>query len=140
MSKPIETITPTTSAATSLTAGLENILDLPIIIANDSENINTYESLSQAAVNPSAVGGEMILIENKPVELAYRQNKIDQKSVILNRGSTVKPTVKYTRIILTKKNEGEDKGTPVILTKTRKTNKQIVQVAESNQEKVPRKD
>lgn len=90
----------------------------------------------------------MVLINNKNTDfeqltLTQKSNQIEQKSVVLNRGSTAKPTVKYTRIILTKKNEGEEKSSPVILTKTRRSNKHIVQLAETNLsavKKVPKAD
>jgi hypothetical protein len=88
----------------------------------------------------NAVGNKVVLINNRnitnPNEFQQSQplNQIvsthTKNSVILNRGvltTSVQPTIKYTKIILTKRNDQEDKSSPVILTKTNKrTNKLLV--------------
>lgn len=144
ITKPIDPVSTASSkksntSTPSLNESFENILDIPIIIANDSENLNTYESLTQAPVNVTS--NKMVLINSKTTDLdqltpinsqiSIKQN--EHNAMVVNRGPTVKPTVKYTRIILTKKNESEEKSSPVILTKTRRSNKHVVPVLESNQ-------
>lgn len=128
----------------SLDDDLGNILDIPIIIAKDGENLNNLERLSPLpqTVTPvtlqssevkslpviNAVGNKVVFINNKSLTSSTDAVSSTNTMTLSRPGLTTQPTIKYTKIILTKKPEHEEsqRGN-VILTKTgRRANNFVV--------------
>ncbi|OXU26276.1 hypothetical protein TSAR_002472 [Trichomalopsis sarcophagae] len=129
----------------SLDDDLGNILDIPIIIAKDGENLNNLEHLSPLpqTVTPvtlqssevkslpviNAVGNKVVFINNKSLISSTDAVSSTNTMTLSRPGLTTQPTIKYTKIILTKKPEHEDsqRSNPVLLTKAgRRTNNFVV--------------
>ncbi|XP_014212187.1 KAT8 regulatory NSL complex subunit 3 isoform X2 [Copidosoma floridanum] len=116
----------------NLDVGLENILDIPIIIAKDDENLKNFGSLSKLDTPsllsstaskkacpgtippPLKVCSNKVYFINSRVQPTLIQPQVSSASRTTNSAQT---QIKYTQIILTKRTDVEEKSNPVMLSK-----------------------